>query len=82
MPSAGLNQIEEAITHLSRREQLLLIEQLAHYLREGSMKGDTREESTLRSQLSTMASDPEIQAELHKIDQEFAITEADGLGRH
>ena len=32
------------------------------------------------SQLTEMATDPEIQAELQEIDREFAATEADGLG--
>lgn len=81
MPSAVLNEIEEAITRLSRKQQLRLIEQLAHHLREGSMKGETREEYVFKRQLIAMASDPEIQTELQKIDQEFTITEADGLER-
>lgn len=79
MPSPVLDQIEKTITRLSREEQLWLIEQLAHHLREGSIKRDMPEQSTFESQLVAMASDPEIQAELQKIDQEFAITEADGL---
>ncbi|MEW5767172.1 MAG: hypothetical protein AB1797_06030 [bacterium] len=79
MPSPVLNQIEETISQLSRKEQLWLIEKLAHHLREGSIKRDLPEPSTFESQLMTMSSDPEIQAELKKINQEFAITEVDGL---
>ena len=33
----------------------------------------------LKSQLQEMAQDPEIQAEIAAIDEEFAITELDGL---
>ena len=33
-----------------------------------------------KSQLAAMAADPEIQAELQKIDREFGVTESDGLG--
>ncbi len=79
MPSPVLSQIEKVIDHLSREEQLWLIEQLAHRLQEDLMKSDTVEQTTFESQLVAMAMDREIQAELQKIDQEFAITEADGL---
>lgn len=79
MPSPVLSQIEKVIDHLSREEQLWLIEQLAHRLQEDLMKSDTVEQTAFESQLVAMAVDREIQAELQKIDQEFAITEADGL---
>jgi len=81
MPSPVLDQIEKVIDHLSREEQLWLIEQLAHRLQKETMKSDTVEQVAFESQLASMATDPEIQAELKKIDQEFAMTEADGLGR-
>lgn len=35
--------------------------------------------SNLTTQLEAMANDPSIQAEIHKIEQEFEITEMDGL---
>jgi len=79
MRSAVLNQVEETISQLSRQEQLWLIEQLAHHLREGAMKRDARGKPAFKDQFVAMASDPQIQMELQKIDQEFAITEADGL---
>ena len=74
-----LSQIEKTIDHLSRKEQLWLIEQLAHRLREDTIKSDAVEQATFETQLATMAKDPEIRAELQKIDREFAVTEADGL---
>ena len=74
-----LNQVEEMIEHLSRKEQLCLIEKLAHCLQDGSTKSDMPEQAVFESQLVAMAADPEIQAELHKIEQEFNVTERDGL---
>ena len=79
MHSPVLSQIEETIDHLSHEEQLWLIEQLAHRLREDTMKSDAVESATFESQLVAMATDPEIRTELQKIDREFAVTEADGL---
>jgi len=43
------------------------------------MKSDRIEQATFESQLAAMATDPQIRAELQKIDREFAVTEADGL---
>ena len=74
MTGSTLAQLEERIIQLPLDEQLWLIERVTQHIR-----GQIREQSTLDSQLATMAADPEIQAELSKIDQEFAETEADGL---
>ena len=79
MHSVVLNQIEEMTRRLSRKEQLWLIEQLAHRLREGSIKNDISEQTTFKNQIVAMATDPEVQAELQKINHEFGVTEADGL---
>ena len=79
MTSPILSQIEKTIGHLSREEQLWLIERLAHRLREESVKTDIVEQTAFKSQLVAMATDPEIRLELKRIDQEFAVTEADGL---
>lgn len=79
MLSPMLNEIEGMISRLSRKEQLWLIEQLAHRLREGSMKSHAPEQPDFKSQLVAMADDPEVQAELRKIDEEFAVTESNGL---
>ena len=45
------------------------------------MKSDPVEQTAFESQLAEMAADPEIRAELQKIDREFAVTETDGLER-
>ena len=79
MFSPALSQVEKTIDRLSRENQLWLIEQLAHRLREDSMKNEPVEQSVFESQLSAMAMDSEIRTELQKIDREFAVTEADGL---
>jgi hypothetical protein len=71
----NLSQIEENIGLLSREEQLWLIERMIHRLRQGERK----EKASLESQLEAMAADPEIQRELQNIDEEFRVTEADGL---
>ena len=74
MSEPTLAQLEERITRLPLDEQLRLIERVTQHIRER-----LREQRILDSQLVTMAADPEIQAELNRIAQEFAETEADGL---
>jgi hypothetical protein len=72
-----LPQIEKNVSLLSLEDQLLLLERIIHRLR----KKDIKEESILDSQVAAMASDQEIQMELRKINEEFASTESDGLGK-
>lgn len=74
MISPVLSQIEESINQLSVDEQLWLMEQLAHRIRESTLK-----QSFWDTQLAAMAADPEIQNELQTIGEEFAFAEADGL---
>ena len=64
MALPGLNRIEETIGHLSRKEQLWLIEKIAHYLRKDPVKSDMRKHRIFKNQLAVMASDPDIQTEL------------------
>ena len=78
MPSPVLSQMEKTISLLSGKEQLWLIEQLVHHLREDLIKSSIGQ-SAFESQLAAMAMDTEIRAELQKIDQEFAVAEVDGL---
>ena len=79
MSSAVLSEIEKTVSHLPHNEQLRLIEQLVHHLREDLMVSDEVEQATFESQLAAMATDSEIQNELQKIDREFVATQADGL---
>lgn len=78
--SSNLNHIEQSINNLSREEQLWLVERIIHKIRFSTLK-DTyiSTAETLEQQLANMANDPEIQAEIKNINQEFAITEMDGL---
>ncbi|HLP46876.1 MAG TPA: hypothetical protein VK469_13060 [Candidatus Kapabacteria bacterium] len=76
MSVMSLTQIESNIGMLSREDQMLLLERIIHRLRKMNLK----EKNNLESQLAAMASDREIQRELHNIDEEFSIAESDGLG--
>ncbi len=74
MPSPIVSQIEERIHQLPIDEQLWLIERVAQRIREHVVN-----QRAFEKQLVAMAADPEIQSELHKINEEFAVTESDGL---
>jgi len=76
-----LNEIEQKVSQLSHEEQLWLIERLVRRLREGSKNHNPSKPDFFDAQLAAMANDPEIRAELRQIEEEFAITEADGLAR-
>lgn len=65
-----LSQIERTIGHLSYDEQLWLIEQFAHYLREESLERGAVEQTAFESQFADMAMDSEIRAELQEIGKE------------
>ncbi len=76
MNISTLSEIEESINQLPVDQQLRLIERVAQRIR-GSIAGN----DSIEDHLTTIASDPQIQDELHKIEVEFASTEADGLDR-
>ncbi len=81
MLSVILTEIEEKISRLPRKKQLWLIDQLERKFKKNSNKSAVDEQAHFANQLAIMANDPEVQAELKKIEQEFAITEEDGLER-
>ncbi|MFN5815389.1 MAG: hypothetical protein ACK47D_04750 [Pseudanabaena sp.] len=64
--SSNLKTITKSIDALNLTEQLWLLEHIAHQIR-------------VRNELAAMAQDPQIQAELSQIQQEFAATDFDGL---
>lgn len=70
MISPTLMEIERCIRALSHEEQLWLLERIARHLREQTDKSED---------LAAMASDPDIQTEIAAINEEFAMTETDGL---
>lgn len=68
-------QLESSILKLPREEQLWLVERIIHALRESEM----RERAMWETDLIAMAADPAIQNEIREIDEEFSVTESDGL---
>ena len=58
--SSELNIIAKSIDALNLTEQLWLLEHIAHQIR-------------IKNELSAMAQDPQIQAEISQIQQEFDI---------
>jgi len=77
MTTPTLERIETDIAQLSLTEQLLLMERLAHRIRQTSLRPLIVQESDL----AAMAADPAIQREVQQINDEFAVTEMDGLDR-
>ncbi len=67
-------QIEESFDQLSGPEQLRVIEHLVRRAKERSRRGED-----LDNELSAMAADPDIQAELKEIEHEFSHADSDGL---
>ena len=79
--SLKLNEIEQSIRRLSREEQLWLVERIIHNMRVSYLQDTSNiTADSLEQQLANMANDPDVQAELIAINQEFANTELDGLG--
>ena len=64
--SSNLKIITRSIDSLNLTEQLWLLEHIAHQIR-------------IRNELAVMAQDPQIQTEITQIQQEFAVTDFDGL---
>ena len=73
MSESVLMDIEKQISRLTIDEQLWLIEKVAQRLRH------KEHDDGLQAQLAAMAADPEVQRELAAINEEFAVTEGDGL---
>lgn len=75
MSNSVIAQLEDGFKQLSTSEQLRLIERFVHYVHEATLKHSNNGDDDL----ALMASDPEIQNELRRIEQEFSYAEADGL---
>lgn len=71
-----LSEMEDSLTRLSLAEQLWLMERLVQHIRERTVTATSVAPS---NDLAAMAADPQIQRELRLIEEEFALTEADGL---
>ena len=72
-------QIEQTIDILSYDELLYLLEKLVRSLKQKSSYRILTSQRAFEQQIARMAVDPDVQRELVEIDQEFAVTELDGL---
>ena len=75
MTTGTLEQLVADIDQLALPDQLLLMEQLAHRIRQRTLYSSVVDEQAL----TDMANDPAIQRELNRIAAEFAPTETDGM---
>jgi hypothetical protein len=76
--SPQLERVETYVAELSLVEQLWLMEWLAQRIRESA----SRASQSKYDALVAMAGDQEIQREIHDINVEFAVAEADGLDKY
>ncbi|WP_017741676.1 hypothetical protein [Scytonema hofmannii] len=80
MISLSLQEIERSIRTLSLEEKLWLLERIARQVREKQQTANLfANEKYMQQQLRAMASDPDIIVEIAAINDEFAVTEMDGL---
>jgi hypothetical protein len=77
MTASAISEIESQFAQLPPDVQLSVLERLVHQMRANL----PAQESAWEAGLSAMAADPELQKELGRINSEFRVTEADGLGR-
>lgn len=71
-----LRGIEREFALLSPGEQREMLGRLVHRVRAAETDREAWE-----AQLAGMAADPAVQRELGLIEEEFSVTQADGLGR-
>jgi hypothetical protein len=71
------DRMSEEMKGMTREEQIKYIQRKSQL--SGESKKALSAASSFEDSLSAMASDPEIQTELKKIDEEFKTTELDGL---
>jgi hypothetical protein len=80
MMSANLLEIERSIRALSLEEQQWLLDRLTRQVRERTHTADKFADAAyMEAQIKAMANDPDIQSEIAAINEEFAVTEMDGL---
>ncbi len=80
MISLSLQEIERSIRTLSLEEKLWLLERIARQVREKQQTANLfANEKYMQQQLRAMAIDPDIIVEIAAINDEFAVTETDGL---
>lgn len=80
MMSPKLLEIERCIRSFSVEEQLWLLEKIARQVRERTRTADKFADAEyMKNQMEAMAKDPHIQTEIAAINEEFAVTEMDGM---
>ncbi|NWF58546.1 MAG: hypothetical protein HXY43_04355 [Fischerella sp.] len=80
MISSHLLEIERSIRALSLEEQEWLLERIKRQVQERKQTADKFiDAKDMNEQLAAMASDLDIQTEIASINQEFIVTEMDGL---
>jgi len=80
MMSPNLLEIERSIRALSLEEQKWLLDRLTRQVRERTHTADKFADAAyMEAQIRAMANDPDIQSEIAAINEEFAVTEMDGL---
>ena len=80
MVSPNLLEIERSIRALSLEEQQWLLKRLTRQVQERTLTAAKFADAAyMEAQIKAMASDPDIQAEIAAINEEFAGTEMDGF---
>ena len=80
MVSPNFLEIERSIRALSLEEQQWLLERLTRQVQERILTAAKFVDAAyMEAQIKAMASNPDIQAEIAAINEEFAGTEMDGL---
>ncbi len=80
MFSKKLLEIESSIRSLSLEEQQWLLERIRKQIQERNQLSEKFADTAyLEAQIKTMAKDPDIQTEIVAINEEFSVTEMDGL---
>ncbi|MBW4477380.1 MAG: hypothetical protein KME54_10980 [Tolypothrix brevis GSE-NOS-MK-07-07A] len=80
MISPHLLEIERSIRTLSLEEQEWLLERIKRQVQEKKLTAyKFIDKKYMNEQLAAMASDLDIQAEIADINEEFTLTEIDGL---
>ena len=82
MMSSNLREIERDLSGLSLEELEWLLERIQKQMKEKQQTSDIFiNMKYMQEQLAAMAIDPDIQTEISTINQEFIVTEMDGLSQ-
>lgn len=83
MMSPHLDEIERSIGALSLEEQEWLLKRISEQVQHKKhLLSKFADAEYMAKQIAQMAQDPEIQAEIAAINQEFIVTEMDSLNNY